>query len=85
MNADLVYGLLLANIMVCYIIGLRVRAIRHDVECMHDFVHALGEHPFFAAVIDAERFSHALEKKIAEEIRNQDSEVPDPFKEWDEA
>ena len=84
MNADLVYGLLLANILVCYIIGLRVRAIRHDVECMHDFVHALGEHPFFAAFIDAERFSHALEKKI-EEVRKQDSEVPDPFKEWDES
>jgi hypothetical protein len=84
MNADLVYGLLLANILVCYIIGLRVRAIRHDVECMHDFVHALGEHPFFAAFIDAERFSHALEKKI-EEIRKEDSEVSDPFKEWDEA
>ena len=84
MNADLVYGLLLANILVCYIIGLRVRAIRHDVECMHDFVHALGEHPFFAAFFDAERFSHALEKKI-EEIRKEDSEVPDPFKEWDEA
>jgi hypothetical protein len=84
MNADLVYGLLLANILVCYIIGLRVRAIRHDVECMHDFVHALGEHPFFAAFIDAERFSHALEKKI-EEIRKEDSEVPAPFKEWDEA
>jgi hypothetical protein len=84
MNADLVYGLLLANILVCYIIGLRVRAIRRDVECMHDFVHALGEHPFFAAFIDAERFSHALEKKI-EEIRKEDSEVSDPFKEWDEA
>ena len=84
MNADLVYGLLLANILVCYIIGLRVRAIRHDVECMHDFVHALGEHPFFAAFFDAERFSHALEKKI-EEIRKEDSEVPDPFKEWDES
>ena len=84
MNADLVYGLLLANILVCYIIGLRVRAIRHDVECMHDFVHALGEHPFFAAFIDAERFSHALEKKI-EEIRKEDSEVSDPFKEWDES
>jgi hypothetical protein len=84
MNADLVYGLLLANILVCYIIGLRVRAIRHDVECMHDFVHSLREHPFFAAFIDAERFSHALEKKI-EEVRKQDSEVPDPFKEWDES
>ena len=84
MNADLVYGLLLANIMVCYIIGLRVRAIRRDVECMHDFVHTLTEHPFFAAFFDAERFSHALEKKI-EEIREEDSEVPDPFKEWDEA
>jgi hypothetical protein len=84
MNADLVYGLLLANILVCYIIGLRVRAIRRDVECMHDFVHALGEHPFFAAFFDAERFSHALEKKI-EEIRKEDSEVPDPFKEWDES
>ena len=84
MNADLVYGLLLANILVCYIIGLRVRAIKHDVECMHDFVHALGEHPFFAAFIDAERFSHKLEKKI-EEIRKQDSQVPDPFKEWDES
>ena len=85
MNADLVYGLLLANILVCYIIGLRVRAIRHDVECMHDFVHSLGEHPLFAAFIDAERFSHALEKKIKEEIRKEDSEVSDPFKEWDEA
>ena len=84
MNADLVYGLLLANIMVCYIIGLRVRAIRHDVECMHDFVHTLTEHPFFAAFFDAERFSHALEKKI-EEIRKEDSEVTDPFKEWDES
>ena len=51
---------------------------------MHDFVHALGEHPFFAAFIDAERFSHALEKKI-EEIRKEDSEVSDPFKEWDES
>ena len=36
-------------------------------------------------VPDAERFSHKLEKKIEEEIRKQDSQVPDPFKEWDEA
>lgn len=85
MNADLVYGLLLANILVCYIIGLRVRAIRHDVECMYYFVNALGEHPLFAAFLDAERFSHALEKRIKEELHNEDSQVPDPFKEWDEA
>lgn len=84
MNADLVYGLLLANILVCYIIGLRVRVIKQDVECMYNFVHALEEHPFFTAFFDAERFSHALEKKI-EEVRKQDSEVPDPFKEWDES
>ena len=85
MNADLVYGLLLANIVVCYIIGLRVRATKKDVECMHDFVHALGEHPLFAALMGAEGFSHEIERQMEEQIRKQGSEVPDPFKEWDES
>ncbi len=86
MNESLLYGLLIANLLLCYLIGLRVRAIKHDVECMHDFVHALGEHPFFAAFSDAERFSQAMDKKMKEEHqRAYDSQVPDPFKEWDEA
>ena len=83
MNEDLVYGLLFANILICYVIGLRVRAIRRD---MYDFVQALGEHPFFSALIDAERFSQAMDKKIKEEHqRAYDSQVSDPFKEWDES
>jgi hypothetical protein len=52
---------------------------------MHDFVHALGDHPFFAALIDAEGFSHEIERQMEEQIRKQGSEVPDPFKEWDES
>ena len=86
MNEDVVYGLLAAILLVCYIIALRVRHIKHDVECMHDFVHALGEHPLVAALLDAEGLSHEIERPMKDHFRNQASEdVPAPFKEWDES
>jgi len=88
MNADVVYGLLLANIVVCYIIGLRVRATKKDVECMHDFVHTLGEHPLIEGFmsIDSDKMldkmSSDLQKQV---IKNGSEDVPAPFEEWDES
>lgn len=77
MNADVVYGLLLANIMLLYLIGLRIRSMKNDVECMHRFTHALGEHPFFEIL--GMRMSHMM----AEE--EDENEVPPAFKQWDES
>jgi len=77
MNADVVYGLLFANLLLLYLIGLRIRSMKNDVECMHRFTHALGEHPFFEIL--GMRMSHMM----AEE--EDESEVPDAFKQWDES
>jgi len=84
MNADVVYGLLTAILLVCYLIAVRVRNIRHDVECMHDFVHAFGDHPMISSflMIDEKELEHSLKDMIRE---HQDPEVPPPFKEWDES
>lgn len=76
MNESLLYGLLIANLLLCYLIGLRVRNIQRDVERMHDFVHALCHHPVVAMLGSFPR--------MMEEEENSD-EVPAPFKEWDEA
>lgn len=77
MNADVVYGLLLANIMLLYLIGLRIRSMKNDVECMHRFTHALGEHPFFEIL--GMRMSHMMAEEEGE------NEVPPAFKQWDES
>lgn len=88
MNEDVVYGLLAAILLVCYIIALRVKHIKHDVECMHDFVHALGEHPLIGGFmsIDGEmaldEMSRELHKKVT---KNGSEDVPAPFEEWDES
>ena len=56
-----------------------------SVDSVKAFTDMLGEHPFFAALMDAEGFSHEIERQMKEQIQKQDSEVPDPFKEWDES
>jgi len=86
MNANVVYGLLTAILLVCYLIALRVKQTQEDVECVHNFVHTLGNHPMFAALMDTEGFSHMLERALKDKIRKgEDSEVPPPFKEWDDS
>jgi hypothetical protein len=52
--------------------------MKNDVECMHRFTHALGEHPFFEIL--GMRMSHMMAEEEEDE-----SEVPDAFKQWDES
>ena len=88
MNEDVVYGLLTAILLVCYIIAVRVKHMKHDVECMHDFVHALGEHPLIVGLmaIDSDEMLGEMSRELQKEARKTGSEdVPPPFKEWDDS
>jgi len=76
MNETAVYSLLTALILLCYLIALRCRKIMHDVECMHDFVHAIAEHPLLEML---GHFSHENHEE------SDDQEVPPAFKQWDES
>ena len=76
MNENLLYGLLVANLLLCYLIGLRVRNIQRDVERVHDFVYALVHHPVVAML--------STIPQMMEEEEDSD-QVPAPFKEWDES
>ena len=78
MNEDVVYGLLAAILLVCYIIALRVKHIKHDVECMHDFVHELADHPLLGG------FNGEMVYR-EKGTKNGSEDVPAPFKEWDES
>ncbi len=88
MNEDVVYGLLAAILLVCYVIAIRVKSMKNDVECMHDFVHTLGEHPLiegFMSIDSDERLdkmSRELQKQVT---KNGSEDVPAPFEEWDES
>jgi hypothetical protein len=76
MNETAVYSLLTALLLLCYLIALRCRKIMHDVACMHDFVHAIAEHPLLGML---EHFSHENHEEP------DDQEVPAAFKQWDES
>lgn len=77
MNETAVYSLLTALILLCYLIALRCRKIMHDVECMHDFVHILADHPILGMVLTNRLHDHREEPD--------DQEVPPAFKQWDES
>ena len=77
MNEDLVYGLLFANILLLYLIGLRIRVVTRDVKVLHEFVLVLGEHPFFEIL--GMKITHMMVKEEDE------SEVPAAFQQWDES
>jgi hypothetical protein len=77
MNETAVYSLLTALILLCYLIALRCRKIMRDVECMHDFVHMLADHPILGMVL-----THRLHE---DHEKPDDQEVPPAFKQWDES
>ena len=81
MNETVVYSLLTALLLLCYLIALRTRRIMRDVTCMHDFVHAVAA---------STGLFHDMQEWIEEEIENMSNskdleEVRPPFKEWDES
>ena len=88
MNEDVVYGLLAAILLVCYIIAIRIKSMKNDVECMHDFVHAFGGHSLIEGFMSVDsdemldKMSSDLHKKVT---KNGSEDVPAPFEEWDES
>ena len=78
MNEDIVYGLLFGNILLLYLIGLRIRIVKRDVEFLREVVLALGEHPFFDIL--GMKITHMMVKEEEDE-----SEVPAAFQQWDES
>ena len=77
MNETVVYSLLTAILLLCYLIALRCRNIMRDVEFMYDFVHALANHPILGMVSTNSLHNHHEEPD--------DQEVPAAFKQWDES
>lgn len=78
MNEDLVYGLLFGNILLLYLIGLRIRVVKRDVEFLREVVLALGDHPFFDIL------GMKITRMMVEEEEDE-SGVPDAFRQWDES
>tara|TARA_Y100000817_G_scaffold203910_1_gene159787 strand:- start:498 stop:743 length:246 start_codon:yes stop_codon:yes gene_type:complete len=81
MNETVVYSLLTALLLLCYLIALRTRKIMRDVAFMQHVVHA---------IVQGTSIYHDMERLIEEQIENMSNsedleEVPPPFKEWDES
>jgi len=78
MNNDVLLGFMLGLLGLSYLIALRCRKIMKDVECIHDFVHFLGDnHESMDVLVNAvDRIKEGQPK---------DQETPSPFKDWDDS
>ena len=80
MNENFVYSVLLAQLLLSYLIALRIRNITEPIQCMHDFVHHIAD---ISGISDHnDDVVHTAIKRVTE---NNEDHVEGPFKEWDDA
>lgn len=80
MSDDILLGLLLGILGLCYLIGLRLKKLQSTIDCIHDFTHFVGE------TIDETTHDvvHTALNRMKEEMSEED-QAPSPFQEWDES
>jgi len=80
MSDDILLGVLLGLLGLCYLIALRLKKLQSTIDCIHDFTHFVGEGMDGVA----HDVVHNALSRIKEEMSD-DDQVPPPFKEWDES
>ena len=76
MSDNLLGGILLAILLLLYLIAVRIREMKAELTCVHDFVHWMG---------DGHEHPHDVVETAISRIKEADQETPSPFKEWDES
>jgi len=79
MNDEVLLGFMMGLLGISYLIALRCRKIMKDVECIHDFVHFVG---------DNQHTSEDIVNTALDRIKHDTSDtdqVSQPFSDWDEA
>lgn len=79
MSNDVLLGFMFGLLGLCYLIALRCKKIMKDVECIHDFVHYIGDNHHG----DEDVVSTALDRMKHD--KSDTDQVPQPFSDWDEA
>jgi hypothetical protein len=80
MSDDILLGVLLGLLGLCYLIALRLKRLQSTIDCIHDFTHFVGE----SLEGTTHDVVHTALSRMKEEMSEED-QVPAPFKEWDES